>query len=342
MPISLRRILLALAVPAVAWCAAPGACGPAPEIRAEIEKAAAIPIADPFAFDRNVAPFLALRQRYPDNLFVHERYQDAVHEHGVEGHLKQLTEEYRKLYFEHPGELMYQYLNARTLVGRTTVSTIQAMTEIVSEHPDFAPAHRTLAEIYASDRFQDSAKEKAERKKFLALCPGGKLAHRPGPLPNLSPLLDEAERLLDQGGDPERIIAMTIQGLTDDEWRLQRIRPFDWYTIDYKRQNVFEMRAKYWKAWTIQVRCYRQAGQPEKATGLLGIMSLRAAPLRYRDGNEYWNAMTTLVRLYAEGHETAPANANLDRMSQFLAEHPDRKRAAELKKLRKLTARLAM
>jgi hypothetical protein len=73
---------------------------------------------------------------------------------------------------QHPDETMYSYLYARSLMGRNTSAAAQQMTEIVADHPDFAPAHGSLAEIYASVLFHDESKEKAERERFLALCPG--------------------------------------------------------------------------------------------------------------------------------------------------------------------------
>ena len=90
-------------------------------------------------------------------------------------------------------------------------------------------------------------------------------------LPDPSPLVDQAERLLAENGDPDHIVAMAQQGIRDDEWRLQRIRPFDWYSVDYKRQSQRELQAKYWRFWSLQVRCERRAGRPEKASGLLAL-----------------------------------------------------------------------
>ena len=68
-----------------------------------------------------MAPLLALRQRHPDDLLVHELYQDAVQRYGIEGHLRKLTEEYQILSMQHPDELMYDYLYARSLMGRNTL-----------------------------------------------------------------------------------------------------------------------------------------------------------------------------------------------------------------------------
>ena len=72
-------------------------------------------------------------QRHPNDLVVHERYQDAVQRYGIEGHLRKLTEDYQVLSLQHPDELMYSYLYARSLIGRNTPSAIQQMIEIVAE-----------------------------------------------------------------------------------------------------------------------------------------------------------------------------------------------------------------
>ena len=117
--------------------------------------------------------------------------------------------------------------------------------------------------------FHDEAKEKIERERFLAQCPGSALQQRPAGLPDASSLIDQAESLLAQNADPGRISAMAEQGIRDDDRRLQRIRPFDWYTVGYKRQTERELQAKYWRLWSIEVRCYRRAGRQEKAAGCL-------------------------------------------------------------------------
>jgi predicted Zn-dependent protease len=93
-------------------------------------------VSSPSDFDRALAPLLALRQRYPNDLWVNERYQDAVQQYGIEGHLRKLTEEYQVLSMQHPDETMYSYLYARSLMGRNTSAAAQQMTEIVADHPD--------------------------------------------------------------------------------------------------------------------------------------------------------------------------------------------------------------
>lgn len=203
---------------------------------------------DPADFDRNVQPFQSLRAADPDHVLVHERYQDAVRRHGIEGHLKAMGEEYQLLAAQHPGELMYRYLAARALIGRATQSAMQSLIAIADENPDFAPAQRALHE-------------------FAAIPPP----------PPASPLLDTAEELLREDGDPERIAQIAAAAIRADEWRLQRIRAFDWYAPELKRQSLREMQAEYWRFWEIQVHCFRKTGQMQKADELLATMQRRAA-----------------------------------------------------------------
>ncbi len=144
-------------------------------------------VSGPSDFDRALAPLLALRRQHPNDLWVNLRYQDAVQQYGIEGHLRKLTEEYQVLSMQHPDEVTYGYLYARSLMGRNTSSAIQQMTEIITGHPDFAPAHASLAEIYSSTAFHDESREKTERERLLALCPGYSLQQRPAGLPDPSP-----------------------------------------------------------------------------------------------------------------------------------------------------------
>src|SRR5260370_29057485 len=95
----LRTYLFALAVFAGALSAQPTPCKASPEIAAEFQDAAAASAAvtDPFGALKKAKPFLALCYRHPDDLFVHERYQDAMHDNGIEGHLRLLTKQYKTL-----------------------------------------------------------------------------------------------------------------------------------------------------------------------------------------------------------------------------------------------------
>jgi hypothetical protein len=311
-------------------------CGPGREVRFELEKAAALPVPEPSAFARNISAFESLRARFPDDLFVHESYQDAVKRFGVEGHLRGLTDEYQTLAAEHPGDLIYRYLYARSLLGRGTYPAIQEMTEILAVHPEFAPAHRMLAEVYAIETFRDAQKERAYRGSLLQLCPGSVLSETLTTLPGRSPRLEQAGRLSRENGDPDRVADLARQGLHEDEWRLQRIRPFDWYSLEFKIQNQRQLQAEYWRVWSLEVECDWKAGRRERARSLVAGMEQRAAQLRRAAGNSDWDVLVILGRLYAETDQGAQAAAKVAAMREVVRARPDPARVAQIDELSKL------
>ncbi|HXP87069.1 MAG TPA: hypothetical protein VN841_20230 [Bryobacteraceae bacterium] len=340
---AIRCWIFALASPAIVLCAEPrNFCQPPPEVEKAFQQAAAASaaITDPFAALDRAAPFQAVRDRYPDNLFAHERYEDAIHENGIEGHLRLLARQYAELESQHAGDPMYRYLSLRATVGRSTAAAIAGLHELLAKNPGFAPAHRTLGEIYGTEAFRQPEQEDIEKETFLALCPGGSLTRRPPAVPGPSRLIDEAARLLDQNGETDRIIAMTIQGLKEFEWRSQRIRAFDWYSRDYKLQDARDLRARYWQAWPVQVRAYQKAGRVEEANTVLASMELRAKALRNQPGSADWDALEVLVQLYTEVHQAERAAGKFRELEQLLGETqgPDQRtlRAARLERLRSL------
>jgi hypothetical protein len=275
-------------------------CQPSREIQQEIEQATA-PLTSTESFDQRVLPLQKLRAHYPQNLFVHAAYQDWVQQYGIEGQLRALISEYQVFAAENPDALIYRYLYVRSTIGRSTPTAVQELAAIANEHPDFAPAHQSLAEIYGSDAFGDPAREKSEHERFQQLCPGSTLSKLPPDLPPPSSQLDAAAKLLAGNGDPQQVLALAKQAIRDDEWRLQRIRPFDWYSVEFKRAAQRELQASYWKMWDIEVRCAWKSGKAEKANQLLAQMEQRATALGMKSDPLYSIAISTLARLHADG-----------------------------------------
>ena len=144
--------------------------------------------------------------------------------------------------------------------------------------------------------------------------------------------------MLASKGDPNRIAEMAVQGIREDEWRLQRIRPFDWYSVALKQSILREVQADYWRVWAIQARCYRRSDQDAKALQLLDTMEQRARALKDNSSSPYWEAQTELARLYIEGNQTSQATQKLAALAQSLKQHPDSGHAAQLGNLQKLVA----
>jgi tetratricopeptide (TPR) repeat protein len=309
-------------------------CGPSAEIRSALQKATAAQAVKMNEFEQIIAPLQALKRKYPNSLFVHEEYQNAVQEYGVEGHLRALQADYQVLSTEHPENLMYRYLYVRSTIGRSTAIAIQELTAMLAENPEFAAGHESLAEIYASDAFGDHDKGMAEQERFWQLCPGARLVKLPRELPPKSVLWDQAEKMLSEDGDPGTAATMAEQAVREEEWRMQRIRPFDWYNVDFKRQAQWELRSSYWRLWGLQVRCARKRGDRAKANELLGKMEQRAASLDKDSDPLYWTAIFTMARLYADDNETEQALTKIQEMQHFLDVHPDTGRSSQFSQLR--------
>ena len=309
-------------------------CEPAGEIALEIAKASA-DSREASTFEKFNAPFRALRDRYPQNLFAHLRYQDAVNERGIEGHLREMEEEYLSLRNHHPDELMYRYLYARVLMGRNTNEAISLLESIASSNADYAPAFRTLAEIYGSEAFQDREKAKAARARFETLCPGALIERRPAPIPAKSALWARAESLLKRSKSDPSVPQLLDRALQEDEWRNQRVRPYDWYSPAFKQQIKLEMQLENWSAWGMLVQHYRKTKQPDRANQLLDEMEGRLARLgSKRDWDVYWTGSVTVFKLHSEAGQLAKARDLLARLRDSLKTNPDAKRAAELSQLK--------
>lgn len=298
-------IIVAFAAEATFSAAQSEFCRPSPEIEQQLNRATA-PLTRADSFEQRIVPLQKLRAQYPQNLFVHQAYQDWVQQYGIEGQLRALISEYQVLATENPDALIYRYLYVRSTIGRSTPTATQELEAIAKENPDFAPARQSLAEIYASEMFGDPAREKAEHDRFRQLCPGSTLRKLPPDLPSPSSQLAAAAKLLASNGDPQQVLALAEQAIRDDEWRLQRIRPFDWYSVDFKRQAQRELQTSYWKMWDIEVRCAWKGGQPENANQLLAQMENRAEILREKSDPFYSTAISTLARLHADGRQSMP------------------------------------
>ena len=262
-------------------------------------------------------------------LLVHTRHQDAVHAEGTEGQLKDLTREYAGLRASHGDEPRYQYLFARTLIGRETPRAIALLTALAQ----FAPAWQALAEIYGSAAFHDPVKEKEARARFLEACPGGTIRKLPIAPPAPSGFFDHPIERLDDPRLPEQILA----ALHHDDERLQRFRPFDWYPPDTKRQQIRELQLEYWSGWWVLARHYLKTGQRAKADALLAEMQQRFDHLKIDPHDiAFWAAGEKLLTLYLDDRQPGRARAILAdlRTRAEGAEH-----AARLKELEAAAAR---
>src|SRR5215831_16654010 len=142
-------LLLLMFWPSSARAESSGSCAPSPALQAEIETArrAAAGIAD---FDANIASFVNIRERHRADVFAHIAYQDAVRPYGVQGQLNALAAEHSARSVLHPDDTLSQFLYGYSLIGTTTPQAIRILRHVLELDSGYAPAHRALAEIYAS------------------------------------------------------------------------------------------------------------------------------------------------------------------------------------------------
>jgi tetratricopeptide (TPR) repeat protein len=157
-------------------------------------------------------------------------------------------------------------------------------------------------------------------------------------LPDKSPLLGRAEQLLADGGSPDRAVSLATQALRDDEWRLYRIRFFDWFSPELKRDALPEMQNEYLRAWAVQVRAFRKLSRLDSAAGLLSQVERAVAGMSKGPDSSYWDGLYILANLYLEGKQADRAAQTLDQMQQLLGAHPNDDRASTLSRLRQMVA----
>ena len=317
-------------------------CEASAEVRRAIDEATP-PGALEADFERASSSLRAVRERFPQDLFAHARYQDAVFDGGTEGHLKRMLREYQQLSAEHPQETLYEYLAGRARLGRGTKKAVRAMERILEREPAFAPALRTLAEIHGSAAFGDAAKERVEREAFAALCPGSQIARRPSPLPERSRLLGgagfagdgrSAERGASNADQREATAEEIGRALQADQARLMRIRLFDWYSEETKARELLDAQAECWKAWRMTVEHHRRVSDLAKADALLAEMEERLVTLQ-RDPRSalYRLAARTVLGLYADARDPQRLRDAFDRLRRSLGQTPNPAHAAELDRL---------
>jgi thiol-disulfide isomerase/thioredoxin/tetratricopeptide (TPR) repeat protein len=152
--------------------AAPGsdqALDPATDCQASPEVSQALKGLPAGAAERRAA-LKTLLERYPEDLFVHGRYQVELRLASF-GSVDALLTEYRALLAKHSDEPVYQYLAAAALIGTDTKEALALLDQVLARSPGFASAHLRKAEVHSAPNFRDPDRVREHLKAFLELCP---------------------------------------------------------------------------------------------------------------------------------------------------------------------------
>lgn len=141
-------------------------CEPSPAVQQALRN---LPESTGDAKADRIARIEALRElldRYPDDLFVHQRYQDTAA--STEKDRDAVIAEYRTLLQQQPANKLYAYLAARAQVG---VNTRQVIPDLERLSADFPSGHLLLVRIFQSSNFKDEKRAIEHLQAFTASCP---------------------------------------------------------------------------------------------------------------------------------------------------------------------------
>jgi hypothetical protein len=114
-----------------------------------------------------LAALRTLLKRYPNDLFVHVRYQEAANYPTAQDR-DAVIAEYRALADKHPKEPVYAYLAARAQIG---VNTRQILPQLEALTPRVPSSRLALVGIYQSTNFKDPKKARQQLEGFIKSCP---------------------------------------------------------------------------------------------------------------------------------------------------------------------------
>ena len=142
-------------------------CEPTPEIRQALNK---LPSMTDFrvAFEERMKPLRALAEKYPHDIFVQHRYQDAFR------HQRTLYQEFDRallIYRSKTDDPLFRYFEARLTASFNPKKTEQMLDELIARHPDFPWPHLVIAALTELPGARDAKKAEAHLRSFLNVCP---------------------------------------------------------------------------------------------------------------------------------------------------------------------------
>jgi len=169
------------------------------------------------AKEQKVVQLRELLKKYPKDIFVHRRYQQA--QEAVTRESESLVDEYRTLLEKNPNDPAYQYLYAKLLIGTNTKEAESLLQKAVQSSPDFARAYLGLMEVYDVRSTRDKAKSEENLKRYMTMCPDSLVAYsylqQVGDKEFVRKSTQHLRELLEKSAEPEDIAS--YQTL----WRLE-------------------------------------------------------------------------------------------------------------------------
>lgn len=147
-------------------------CEATPPIERELDNPA---LTDPqVALADRWASFQDLLRRYPEDVFVHRRFQDWLSGNSALTWQERQLASYREAWQKDPAGVRSGYLYARMLLRRDYEKAFAIDNELADKHPDCPWLHLALAEMRASRnmaKLRDPADARRQLDAYLGQCP---------------------------------------------------------------------------------------------------------------------------------------------------------------------------
>lgn len=124
----------------------------------------------PTMYRNRLVALKSLRERFPDDIFVHRSYQDVARVE-LRDNPQAVVDEYRALSEKRPNDPTFRHLATRALIGSNTPEAIKQLEAHLAESPAFPWTHMALVEIYRAPNFRDAEKYRRHVEAFLEKCP---------------------------------------------------------------------------------------------------------------------------------------------------------------------------
>ena len=163
-------LLIAGLVPGSAAAQSAAVCGPAPAVKAALDKMPEqTPTQTNWQFHQQHLDALQdLLRQYPGDVFVQKSYIESMRGRSEKD---KATAEYKALYEQHPESAPLAYQYGLILEGRQSAEAIKLFKLALQKDPNFALPHLELASLYSTAVFSDKDQRVANLKAFLEACP---------------------------------------------------------------------------------------------------------------------------------------------------------------------------
>ena len=145
-------------------------------------------------------------------------------------------------------------------MGRNTPSAIQQINEILAQHPRLCAGAGSLAAYMTPPRSDESKKRRPSGSAFCSFARIGAAAASCSRCPIPAPWLIRRSSCSPSTANPDRIVRWLSREFAKTNGGCNESVPSTGTASSSSARAQRELQAKYWRIWSLEVRCERLAG----------------------------------------------------------------------------------